>query len=145
MEGKKTLKGSIRDEDREWIGGDSRRFLERALLRAETWEEGLKYAKELRAMQHPTLSAIATKAEQVDVLELRWTTHRDGIPSNELLERQQTTRRDEVESNEVGRDYREGSNEVVVGKAENGEQGEADSTGGISFEGRDGWKEEEVS
>lgn len=135
VEDKKTLKGSIRDEDREWIGGDSRRFLERALLRAETWEEGLKYAKELRAMQHPTLSAIATKAEQVDVLELRWTTHKDGILSNELLERQQTTRR---ECNDE-------SSEVVVGRIKDGEQGEDDSAGGISFEGRDGWKEEEVS
>lgn len=108
--------GKISKEDIEWIGGDSRRFLERALLRAETWEEGLKYAKELRALQHPTLSAVATKEERVDVIELRWTTrrdgvesnelsdmttHRDGIPSNELLERQQTTKKDGVPSNEL--------------------------------------------
>lgn len=76
--------GKISKEDIEWIGGDSRRFLERALLRAETWEEGLKYAKELRALQHPTLSAVATKEERVDVIELRWTTKKDGVPSNEL-------------------------------------------------------------
>lgn len=103
--------GWISKEDSEWINGDSRRFLERALLRAETWEEGLRYAKELRALQHPTLSAIASREEKVGVIELRWTTPSDGVASNELS----VAKPNEVALNEVKASV---TNEVSVAGGE---------------------------
>jgi hypothetical protein len=62
---------NISDEDRAWIDGDSKRFFEMALRRAETWEEGFKYAKELRSLQHPSISSISATNED-KVIELRW-------------------------------------------------------------------------
>ena len=72
----------ITDEDREYYGTDSRKFLERALLRAKTWEEGIKIAKELRALQHASLQAIQTKTDTTHTITLRWSTP-DELPSNE--------------------------------------------------------------
>jgi len=72
----------ITDEDREYYGLDSKKFLERALLRARTWEEGLKYAKELRAMQHASLQAIQTKSDTTHTITLRWSKPEE-LPSNE--------------------------------------------------------------
>jgi len=73
---------NVRDEDREYFGTDSRKFLERALLRAKTWEEGLKYAKELRMLQHPSLQSVQTRAETAHTLTLRWS-RPDELASNE--------------------------------------------------------------
>lgn len=72
----------ITDEDREYYGVDSKRFLERALLRAKTWEEGLRIAKELRALQHASLQAIQTKTDSTHTIELRWS-RPDEVPSND--------------------------------------------------------------
>ena len=76
------LSDKIREEDREYYGTDSRRFLERALLRAKTWEEGIKIAKELRALQHASLQAVQVKSETAHTLTLRWSTPEE-LPSNE--------------------------------------------------------------
>jgi hypothetical protein len=73
----------IKDEDREYFGTDSKRFFERALLNAVTWEEGVKYAKELRNLQHPSLSAVQNKNENVNAIELRWSRPSE-LRSNEL-------------------------------------------------------------
>ena len=72
----------ITDEDREYYGLDSKKFLERALLRAKTWEEGLKYARELRAMQHASLQAIQTRSDTTHTITLRWSKPEE-LPSNE--------------------------------------------------------------
>lgn len=72
----------ITDEDREYYGTDSKKFLERALLRAKTFEEGLKYAKELRMMQHPSLQSVQTRTDTTHTLTLRWS-RPDEIASNE--------------------------------------------------------------
>ena len=72
----------ISDEDRAYFGEDSRKFLERALLRAKTWEEGLKIAKELRALQHASLQAIQTKTDTTHTIMLRWSTPAE-LASNE--------------------------------------------------------------
>lgn len=72
----------INDADREYYGTDSRKFLERALLKARTWEEGLKYARELRALQHATLQSIQTKADTTHTITLRWS-RPDELASNE--------------------------------------------------------------
>ncbi len=72
----------INDDDREYYGTDSRKFLERALLRAKNWEEGLKYAKELRLLQHPSLQSIQTKTDTVHTVTLRWS-RPDELASNE--------------------------------------------------------------
>lgn len=72
----------ITDEDREYYGLDSKKFLERALLRAKTWEEGLKYARELRAMQHASLQAIQTRTDTTHTITLRWSKPEE-LPSNE--------------------------------------------------------------
>ena len=72
----------VQDDDRAYYGTDSRKFLERALLRAKTWEEGLKYAKELRMLQHPSLQSVQTRADNVHTITLRWSTPTE-LPSNE--------------------------------------------------------------
>lgn len=79
---KKINHDAITEEDREYFGTDSRKFLERALLHAQTWEEGLKYAKELRALQHASLQAVQTKIDKTHTITLRWSTP-DEISSNE--------------------------------------------------------------
>lgn len=73
---------NISEEDREYFGTDSRKFLERALLKAKTWEEGLKIAKELRALQHASLQAIQTKTDTTHTIMLRWSTPEE-LASNE--------------------------------------------------------------
>lgn len=78
----KGLDRSITDEDRAYYGVDSRKFLERALLRASTWEEGIRIAKELRALQHASLQAIQTKTDTTHTITLRWSTPSE-IPSNQ--------------------------------------------------------------
>lgn len=72
----------VHDDDREYYGTDSRKFLERALLRAKTWEEGLKYAKELRMLQHPSLQSVQTRNDNVHTLTLRWS-RPEELASNE--------------------------------------------------------------
>lgn len=72
----------INEDDRDYYGTDSRKFLERALLRAKNWEEGLKYAKELRMLQHPSLQSVQTRNDNVHTLTLRWS-RPDEIASNE--------------------------------------------------------------
>lgn len=72
----------ITEEDRAYYGTDSRKFLERALLRAKSFEEGLKYAKELRMMQHPSLQAIQTKTDTTHTITLRWS-RPEELASNE--------------------------------------------------------------
>ena len=63
----------ISEEDRAMFGTDSLLFLERALQKAPTWYEGLKYAKELKPIQHPTLQSIQSKQEvEVTTRVLRW-------------------------------------------------------------------------
>lgn len=80
---KGTIKSdNINDDDRDYYGTDSRKFLERALLRAKTWEEGLKYAKELRMLQHPSLQSVQTKTDTVHTITLRWS-RPEELPSNE--------------------------------------------------------------
>ena len=79
---------TINDEDREYFGTDSKKFFERALLKSKTWEEGVRYAKELRTLQHPTLSSVQSKVDTVTAIELRWSSPSE-IRSNELPE--QTT------------------------------------------------------
>lgn len=79
---KKEPTNSIADEDKAYYGSDSRKFLERALLKAKTWEEGLKYAKELRMLQHPSLQSVATTTDTVHTITLRWS-RPDEIASNE--------------------------------------------------------------
>lgn len=75
----------ITDEDRAYYATDSRRFLERALLRAHTWEDGLKIARELRALQHASLQAIQTKTDTTHTITLRWSTPAE-LPSNQQSE-----------------------------------------------------------
>lgn len=72
----------IQDSDRDYYGTDSRKFLERALFRAKTWEEGLKYAKELRMLQHPSLQSVQTKTDSIHTITLRWS-RPDELASNE--------------------------------------------------------------
>ncbi len=62
----------ITEEDREYFGTDSLLFLERALAKAPTWYEALKYAKELVSRQHPTLQSIQSKSESTVTRVLRW-------------------------------------------------------------------------
>lgn len=73
----------ISDEDREYFQTDSKRFFERALLNSKTWEEGVKYAKELRNLQHPSLSAVQSRSENITAIELRWSRPSE-LRSNEL-------------------------------------------------------------
>lgn len=79
---RQTLQSKISEEDRDYFGYDSRKFLERALLRASTWEEGLKIARELRALQHASLQAVQTKTDTTHTITLRWSTPEE-LPSNE--------------------------------------------------------------
>ncbi len=79
----KMAKDEITDIDREYFGTDSKKFFERALLNARTWEEGTKYAKELRNLQHPSLSAVQSRSENVTAIELRWSRPSE-VKSNEL-------------------------------------------------------------
>jgi len=72
----------ISEEDREYYGNDSRKFLERALLKARTWEEGLKYARELRALQHASLQSVQTKTDSTHTITLRWSKPEE-LASNE--------------------------------------------------------------
>jgi hypothetical protein len=81
---KKVSREKITEADRDYFGTDSRKFLERALLNAETWEEGLKYAKELRALQHASLQAVQTKIDKTHTITLRWS-NPDEIKSNEQV------------------------------------------------------------
>ena len=72
----------ISEDDRIYFGNDSRKFLERALAKAKTWEEGLKFAKELRMLQHPSLQSVQTKTDTAHTITLRWS-RPEEIPSNE--------------------------------------------------------------
>ena len=72
----------ISEDDRVYFGNDSRKFLERALAKAKTWEEGLKFAKELRMLQHPSLQSVQTKTDTAHTITLRWS-RPEEIPSNE--------------------------------------------------------------
>jgi hypothetical protein len=60
-------------EAREEFGTDSKKFFEVALKYAPTWYEALKYAKELKPLQHAALSSIEVN-QQVEVTHkvLRW-------------------------------------------------------------------------
>lgn len=80
----------ITNDDRDYFGTDSKRFFERALLKSKTWEEGVKYAKELRTLQHPSLSAVQSKTENVTAIELRWSRPSE-IRSNELSDEMKST------------------------------------------------------
>lgn len=63
----------IPDEDKDYIGNDSRKFFEKALERAPTWYEGYKYAKELKAIQHPSLQAIQANIKaEITTKVLKW-------------------------------------------------------------------------
>lgn len=53
----------IAEDDKDFIGDDSRKFFEMALRRSRTWSEAYKYAKELKPLQHPSLQATSIKAE----------------------------------------------------------------------------------
>lgn len=53
----------IPESVRDYIGSDSRKFFEMALVASRTWSEGYKYAKELKPLQHPSLSAQQIKQE----------------------------------------------------------------------------------
>lgn len=77
-----TTTDRISEDDRAYFGNDSRKFLERALAKAKTWEEGLKFAKELRMLQHPSLQSVQTKTDTAHTITLRWS-RPDEIPSNE--------------------------------------------------------------
>lgn len=77
-----TTTDRISEDDRVYFGNDSRKFLERALAKAKTWEEGLKFAKELRMLQHPSLQSVQTKTDTAHTITLRWS-RPDEIPSNE--------------------------------------------------------------
>ena len=75
----------ISEEDKDIIGDDSRKFFEMALLRARTWSEGYKYARELKPLQHPSLQAMALKAEvEVTKKILTWEWEGDN-PSIEVV------------------------------------------------------------
>ena len=74
----------ISEEDREYIGNDSRKFFEKALERASTWYDGYKYAKELKPIQHPSLSSVeANVKQQVTHKVLKWAW--DELDSNGQL------------------------------------------------------------
>lgn len=60
----------ITDEDREYFGSDSKMFFERALQKAPTWYEALKYAKELKPLQHASLQSLEVKQE-VEIKDAR--------------------------------------------------------------------------
>lgn len=77
-----TTTDRISEDDRVYFGNDSRKFLERALAKAKTWEEGLKFAKELRMLQHPSLQSVQTRTDTAHTITLRWS-RPDEIPSNE--------------------------------------------------------------
>ena len=83
----------ITEEAKEDIGSDSQKFFEWALKNAKTYFEGYKYAKELKNLQHPTLSAVQSKQEvEIKTRVLRWDWEQD--PSEEdgevhLLEQNQ--------------------------------------------------------
>lgn len=67
--------GFISDEDREFIGTDSRKFFERAMQNAQTWVEGMIFAKELKPLQHASLSSQQITQEVVvtqKVLKWQW-------------------------------------------------------------------------
>ncbi len=65
----------IPEEVREAIGSDSRKFFELALANVTNWTDGYRYAKELRTLQHPTISSIQPdkKGEATEkVLKWEW-------------------------------------------------------------------------
>lgn len=107
-----TTSDKIQEEDRNFYGTDSKKFLERALLKARTWEEGLKFAKELRLLQHPSLQSIQTRVDNVNTITLRWSSP-DELPSNERAmvdveviqgEHADGARQQDEDSHEVGKD-----------------------------------------
>lgn len=78
----------ISEEDKAIIGTDSKAFFEIMLLRAPTFHQGEKAAKELLRIQHPSLQAVAMKQEvTVTKKELRWS----YAPYHGMLERQDET------------------------------------------------------
>jgi hypothetical protein len=85
----------ISEDDRDYYGYDSRKFLERALLRATTWEEGLKYAKELRMLQHPSLQAIQTRTDTTHTITLRWSTSEELSSNQQVIEHEEKTEKQE--------------------------------------------------
>ena len=78
---------AISEEDREYFGTDSQKFFEVALKNAKTYFDGYKYAKELKNLQHPSLSAVQSKQEvEVTTRVLRWDweadiTEQDSLPA----------------------------------------------------------------
>jgi hypothetical protein len=63
----------ITEEARAYFGTDSQKFFELALQNSTTWFDGYKYAKELKNLQHPTLSAVQSKQEvEVTTRRLVW-------------------------------------------------------------------------
>ena len=79
----------ISEEDREYIGNDSRKFFEKALEKASTWYDGYKYAKELKPIQHPSLSSVeGTIKQQVThkVLKWAWDDNIESLPPITVVE-----------------------------------------------------------
>lgn len=71
----------ISDEDREYIGSDSKRFFERAMQNASTWVEGMLFAKELKPLQHASLSAQQITQEVVVTKKiLKWSWDEEETP-----------------------------------------------------------------
>lgn len=65
----------ISPEDHAYFGKDSKKFFEIALEKAPTWYEALKYAKELKPIQHPALQSIQAKTETIitkKILRCEW-------------------------------------------------------------------------
>ncbi|MBA4259146.1 MAG: hypothetical protein C0446_08275 [Chitinophaga sp.] len=61
---------AITEEDRKFYGTDPRLFFERGLARATTFEEGLKYARELRMLQYPPPTQ--TQTNNYHTITLAW-------------------------------------------------------------------------
>ena len=79
----------ISEEDREYIGNDSRKFFEKALERASTWYDGYKYAKELKPIQHPSLSSVEANVKQQvthKVLKWAWDDNIESLPAITVIE-----------------------------------------------------------
>lgn len=86
--------GEVQDSDREFYRTDSKKFLERALYKASTWEEGLKFAKELRMLQHPSLQSVQTKQENAHTLTLKWADDSDENVKSIDLKKEEITHDD---------------------------------------------------
>lgn len=64
---------AITEEDRELIGDDSLEFFKLAMMRAKTYYDGAKYAKELLAKQYPSLQAVEMKQEiEITQAKVMW-------------------------------------------------------------------------